>query len=259
MKEWYLTTELCLLDSMPNSRQAVAAKAIRNNWLRRKAQGKGSAIEYHISNLHEETQKALIERYGTKVEQSNCLETIGKLKEAGEKYREIEYTKPSLFKEKPQKPEPNASAIFEALPVQESDTIDIPEFNVQAAAGAGCLSNTEYQTSVFTVSTALVKSLGLLPEYSAIVFCSGESMLPTMDDGDRILVDTRELTEPVKDGVYVIRIDEMVYVKRLKWNILNQSYSVVSDNPSYDDFEVAGDDLKRLKIIGRAAMVMRSL
>ncbi|MEL6117783.1 S24 family peptidase [Photobacterium sp. SP02] len=255
MKEWYLTTELCLLDSMPNSRQAVAAKAIRNNWLKRKAQGKGSAIEYHISNLHEETQKALIEKYGTDVEKKNSLETMRELKETGEKYRELEYTKPL----KSQKPESNASAIFEALPVNEVDTIDIPEFNVQAAAGAGCLSNTEYQTSVFTVSTALVRSLGLLPEYSAIVFCSGESMLPTMDDGDRILVDTRELTEPVKDGVYVIRIDEMVYVKRLKWNILNQSYRVVSDNPSYEDFEMAGEDLKRLKIIGRAAMVMRSL
>ncbi|MCG2836505.1 peptidase [Photobacterium sp. WH77] len=255
MREWFLSTELVEIEGMPSSRQGVSVKANRNNWLKRKAQGKGSAVEYHISNFHENAQKALIELYGSEYEKNHYQETIIDLRKTGGNYRSLEYKKPSLFDSK----EPNASAIFEALPVHEADTIDIPEFNVQAAAGAGCLSNTEYQTSVFTVSTALVRSLGLLPEYSAIVFCSGESMLPTMNDGDRILVDTRELTEPVKDGIYVIRIDEMVYVKRLKWNILNQSYRVVSDNPSYEDFEMAGEDLKRLKVIGRAAMVMRSL
>ncbi|PJC85691.1 peptidase [Vibrio sp. HA2012] len=257
MKEWFKGVELSEIENMPNSRQAIAVKAKRSNWLKRKSSGQGGALEYHISNLHEDVQKALIEIYGTEYEKENKLKTISRLKDSGNEYRSFEYTKPSLFDSFPEKLKSNAS-IHDVKSVSEG-TINIPEFNVQAAAGAGCLTNTEFQTGVFTVSIELVKSLGLIPSYTAIVFCSGESMVPTMNDGDRIIVDTRELTEPVKDGVYVIRIDEMVYVKRLKWNILEQSYSIISDNPDYDSFEVKGDDLKRLKIIGRAAMVMRSL
>lgn len=258
MKEWYLTTELVNQELMPRTRQAIALKAKRNNWLKRKATGKGSALEYHISNFHEDIQVSLIEMHGTEFEKNNTSETIKKLKETAEKYSGLEYKKPTLLKENDTPPESNVSSINVVNPIY-ADTIDIPEFNVQAAAGAGCLTNAEYQTGTFTVSAELIKSLGLLPQYTAIVFCSGESMLPTMNDGDRILVDTRELTEPVKDGIYVIRIDEMVYVKRLKWNILEQSYSVISDNNDHDSFDISGENLKRLEINGRASMVMRAL
>ena len=114
--------------------------------------------------------------------------------------------------------------------------VSIPEFDVQAAAGAGLLVNSEFKIAEFSISKALLRDLGLCEEHTAIVFCSGDSMHPTMNDGDRIVADTHELTEPVKDEVYVIRIDESVYVKRFKWNILEKSYSVISDNPDHDSF-----------------------
>lgn len=220
MREWFLSTELVGLDGMPNSPTGVSQKAKRNNWLSRKAAGNGRALEYHISNFHDEVLNALNEKFGT----------LG---------------------------ESNVSSIHRAT--TNSDSVSIPEFNVNAAAGAGKLVSGEHQTGTFTVSAHLIRDLGLQPEHTAIVFCSGSSMMPTMNDNDRILVDTRELAEPVKDGVYVIRVDDMVYVKRLKWNILAQGYEIISDNPDYDSFSMFGEDLNRLKIIGRAAMVMRSL
>ncbi|MCG9787571.1 peptidase [Vibrio mediterranei] len=220
MREWFLSSELLGLEGMPNSLTGIGQKARRNKWLTRKAPGNGRALEYHISNFHEVVVKALNEKYGT----------LG---------------------------ESNVSAIHTTAP--NNDSVSIPEFNVNAAAGAGKLVSGEHQTGTFTVSAHLIRDLGLQPEHTAVVFCSGSSMLPTMNDNDRILVDTRELTEPVKDGVYVIRVDDMVYVKRLKWNILQQGYEIISDNPDYDSFSMFGEDLNRLKIIGRAAMVMRSL
>lgn len=262
MKEWFKGIELSEIENMPNSRQAIAVKAKRSNWLKRKSSGQGGALEYHISNFHEDAQKSLIEMYGTESEKEDIPGTLYHLKCSGQRYKlMLSGAEEELFSYESgdAKPVSNVASINQIETKDDVDIIDIPEFNVQAAAGAGCLTNTEFQTGTFTVSIELVKSLGLAPSYTAIVFCSGESMVPTMNDGDRILVDTRELTEPVKDGVYVIRIDEMVYVKRLKWNILEQSYSIISDNPDYDSFEMKGDDLKRLKIIGRAAMVMRSL
>ncbi|NOI31898.1 helix-turn-helix domain-containing protein [Vibrio coralliilyticus] len=263
MKEWYLSTELAALRTMPNSRQAISVKAIRNNWLKRKAAGKGSAVEYHISSFHEDSQIELIELYGDDEITCNIKKAMADFNQSALEFEmkeeQASQNKSPLHKLRKAFSSSEASIHEVSTTSDDSEVINIPEFNVSAAAGAGCLTNAEYQVGVFTVSKELIKSLSLEPRYTAIVFCFGESMLPTMDDGDRILVDTRELTEPVKDGIYVIRIDEMVYVKRLKWDILNKSYHIISDNKEYLGFEIKGKDLSRLKIIGRAAMVMRSL
>ncbi|MCL9782101.1 peptidase [Vibrio sp. S4M6] len=220
MREWFLSSELIGLKGMPNSLTGIGQKARRNNWLSRKASGNGRAMEYHVSNFHEDVVKELEAKYG---------------KVSGA----------------------NGSSIYAVNEVCES--VHVPEFDVKAAAGAGILVSGEHQIGKFSVSAQLIKDLDLHPDHTAVIFCAGSSMLPTISDNDRILVDTRELTEPVKDGVYVIRIDDMVYVKRLKWNILQQGYEIVSDNPEFDSFSMFGEDLNRLKIIGRAAMVMRSL
>ncbi|KJY81204.1 helix-turn-helix domain-containing protein [Vibrio nigripulchritudo] len=219
MREWFLSTELVGLHGMPNSVTGIGQKARRNNWLSRKAAGNGRSYEYHVSNFHEETKEQLRKKYGP----------LG---------------------------DSNVSGIKQ---YENNDVVAIPEFDVRAAAGAGNLVNHEFKIGEFSISKGLLRDLGLCEKQTAIVFCSGDSMHPTMSDGDRIVVDTHELTEPVKDGVYVIRIDDSVYVKRMKWNILEQSYSVISDNPDHDSFVLKGEDLKRLKVIGKAAMVMRSL
>ncbi|MFA0084451.1 helix-turn-helix transcriptional regulator [Vibrio sp. 10N.261.51.F12] len=220
MKEWYLSSELLGLEGMPNSLTGIGQKARRNKWLSRKASGNGRAMEYHLSSFHEDVVLELKAKYGAMSEH-------------------------------------NSAEIFQ---IEENfDSVHIPEFDVAAAAGAGKLISGEHQIGRFTVSSHLIRDLGLQPEHTAVVFCSGSSMLPTISDNDRILVDTRELTEPVKDGIYIIRVDEMVYVKRLKWNILKQGYEIISDNPDYETFSMFGEDLNRLKIIGRAALVMRTL
>jgi len=261
MKEWFRSSELVGLAGMPNSVHAISNKAKRNKWLRRKASGQGSSMEYHISYFHEETQKVLYEKYATLLDHEFYGEEFNNdvaemLQQSAIDYMGSHELLPVNYDETE---ESNVQFMSDAVVVFDKETVNIPEFNVEAAAGAGCLSNAEFQTGVFTVSKELILSLGLKPQYTAIVFCHGESMVPTMSHNDRILVDTRELTDPVRDGIYVIRIDELVYVKRLKWNILEQSYSIISDNPDHDNFEIKGKDLERLKVIGRAAMVMRTL
>ncbi|WP_019615510.1 S24 family peptidase [Psychromonas ossibalaenae] len=148
------------------------------------------------------------------------------------------------------------------LPVTQApnDTMSsILEFDVQAAAGAGSLVCSEHSTGTYSIPTQSLIELGLKAEHAVIVFCSGDSMESLMSDGDRIIVDIREQQTPVKTGIYVIRIDEAVYVKRLKWNILEHSYTVESENKDYDDFVLEGNNLERLKIIGKAKLIMKSL
>lgn len=95
---------------------------------------------------------------------------------------------------------------------------------------------------------------------SAIIFVDGSSMIPTLDDGDRVLVDLRETQHPVKDGVYVIRIDEAVYIKRLRWDIARGVYNVISDNTDYEPFEINHNNGRDFKVIGKVvSTVMKAV
>lgn len=59
MDEWFSALNLTGLDGMPKTVSAVIRKANRNQWLSRPRQGRGGGLEYHISSLPQETQRAL--------------------------------------------------------------------------------------------------------------------------------------------------------------------------------------------------------
>ncbi|WP_411063268.1 helix-turn-helix domain-containing protein [Vibrio rotiferianus] len=73
MREWFTSNELLGLDGSPSSLTAIAQKARRNNWLKRKASGQGRAFEYHISNFHYDVKKQLIEKYVTNADEAELL------------------------------------------------------------------------------------------------------------------------------------------------------------------------------------------
>ena len=43
----------------------------------------------------------------------------------------------------------------------------------------------------------------------------GDSMAPTLNHGDDIMVDNRAAAGPLRDGIHVIRLDDVLMVKRL--------------------------------------------
>ena len=61
-------------------------------------------------------------------------------------------------------------------------------------------------------------------------------MAPTLNAGDDILVDLGDAAERLRDGIYVLRIDDAVVVKRLALNPLGRRVTVQSDNPAYPDW-----------------------
>lgn len=254
MKEWFLSTELIHIEGMPNTTNAIARNAKRNNWLTRKAQGGGRSYEYHISNFHYDVQKYLYEtlaeeedkrylggpEFSVSIQQFFQAQADSWLRWEGHD-REIE--------------ESNALAEVEFLGMY-SDWCELPVFDVHAAAGAKSLINTEYQIDSLSLPRELIKNYGVDEKRSAIIFVDGSSMVPTLDDGDRVLVDLRETQHPVKDGVYVIRIDEAVYIKRLRWNIAKGVYNVISDNTDYEPFEINHNNGRSFNVIGKVKSVV---
>ncbi|CAK1836859.1 MULTISPECIES: phage repressor protein [Vibrio] len=235
MKEWIMSDLLIELEGMPNSITGIGQKARRNKWLKRKAIGHARAVEYHISNFHPDIQKQIIEKLVT-----NPLER--------EKLLKKDWTIPPS----------NAHGL---RPLDDfEDWAKLPVYDVHAAAGAGALIESEYQIGVFSLPVELLHEYGLKPCYSSIIFVDGDSMEPTLSHKDRLLVDIREQQHPVATGVYVIRIDEAVYVKRLQWDIENGLYKVISDNLRYPAFSINHQNGRNFKIIGKAvAPVMKKI
>ncbi|MGH6729751.1 MAG: S24 family peptidase, partial [Sphingomicrobium sp.] len=77
----------------------------------------------------------------------------------------------------------------------------------------------------------------------------GDSMAPTLNAGDDLLVDLGDCQERLRDGIYVLRIDDSVVVKRLAINPMGQRMTVQSDNPAYSDWPDCG--LDEIHCIGR--------
>jgi phage repressor protein C with HTH and peptisase S24 domain len=61
-------------------------------------------------------------------------------------------------------------------------------------------------------------------------------MAPTLNDGDDILVDRAGCSEALRDGIYVLRVEDSLLVKRLAIHPLGRSVTVQSDNPAYPDW-----------------------
>ena len=91
----------------------------------------------------------------------------------------------------------------------------------------------------------------------SIVRVEGDSMAPTLNAGDEILVDPGDTIERLRDGIYVLRIEDSVVVKRIALHPMRRSVTVQSDNPAYPDWPDCGID--QLNCIGRVIWVGRKV
>lgn len=126
----------------------------------------------------------------------------------------------------------------------KDDAIAIPILKLQAGAGGG-IYNFETQEDLFYLN----QSIFHFAKNCFAIEIIGDSMEPEYSNGDYIVV------SPVNgdrkdDGVYAIRIDGMLKIKRLQFK-LDGSIDIVSINPNYPtekyvpnetqvDFEIIG-------------------
>jgi len=82
----------------------------------------------------------------------------------------------------------------------------------------------------------------------------GDSMMPTLEDGDEILVDRDRRRIEGRGGVFVIRLDGELMVKRLRTGV--GGIEVISDNPDWDTRVVPA---KALDVVGRVAWLGRAI
>lgn len=128
--------------------------------------------------------------------------------------------------------------------------VSIKRHPVTVSAGPGAVVNEELGKPYFAFDERWLKGLtSTAPASLSIVRVEGDSMAPTLNAGDEILVDLGDGADRLRDGIYVLRIDDAVVVKRLALNPVGRRVTVQSDNPAYPDWPDCG--LEEINCIGR--------
>lgn len=133
------------------------------------------------------------------------------------------------------------------------EVIDIPVFDVAASMGLGA-SLPEYETVVDNLrltrswvnrnlpGSTTMSSLSVISAY-------GDSMQPTFNDGDILLVD-RAVHELRIDAVYVLSFHDELYIKRVQRRP-DGSIAIISDNKVYDPIVVPSGEKETVRVLGR--------
>jgi phage repressor protein C with HTH and peptisase S24 domain len=141
-----------------------------------------------------------------------------------------------------------------ALPFEPNPLIvEIPMFDVAASMGLG-LSMPEQDTVVDHLRltrTWLQRNLPGVssPSNLAVISAYGDSMQPTFNDGDILLVD-RAVRNVRLDAVYVLAFHDELYIKRIQRRP-DGSLAIISDNKVYDPIIVPSDEKESVTVLGR--------
>ena len=138
-----------------------------------------------------------------------------------------------------------------------TNILSISYYNVQASAGPGALNDYDHVMRTLPFDKNQLRELGCTePDHLAVLKVDGDSMTPTLNHGDDILLDTR-VEHARRDGIYVLRNDGSLLVKRVSVNPATGLITVKSDNSLYETWENCPTD--SIDLIGRVIWVGRKL
>lgn len=154
----------------------------------------------------------------------------------------------------PAKHRPAAASIIE---IEGETYARLPMYDIRAQAGRGSLAydGDPIGWRVFdlnwikTVSRASIEQL-------KVVEVSGDSMEPTLFKGDHVLIDlgNRAIAQ---HGLFVLRLDDSLMVKRVQKLFATATVRIISDNPKYAAEEISEEG--RLEVIGRVVWIGRNV
>jgi hypothetical protein len=136
--------------------------------------------------------------------------------------------------------------------------VPIPRLRVGASAGSGTIPGDEQPVAHLAFDPAWLKQLTAAPASDlSIIRVQGDSMHPTLADGDDIMVDRSAAGTKMLDGIYVLRREDSLMVKRLAVHPGSRRLTIASDNdayPTWRDCDPAG-----VEIIGRVVWAGRKI
>lgn len=241
-QEWFSIPELLAIihrlqrESQPlsiriSTDKGLSKKADRESWQKRQRSGvKGKTFEYHYSSFPIELQKELgfspIEIYEKEESKNNLFLTDKPIEKRISKLaQKVRYI-----------------AGFSSLQVSagygdDNDAISCPDTYVP-------------------FSENLLQKLGVSEKNCVVFWANGNSMFPTIDDEDQLLIDTSK--REIKEGkIYVVRHRGTMWVKRIRFGF--NDVQLVSDNPDYSPIHISYEEAQDLQIVGQVVNITKSV
>lgn len=139
---------------------------------------------------------------------------------------------------------------------QSEDNVQIDYYpDIYGSCGAGVFILSENKEKI-TVSRSVLTSYSKSRKYS-VINARGDSMMPTIQNDDRLIVEHWEGEQITDNSIYVFRYGDEVFVKRLVKNI--DQIIIISDNHIYPIRIIEGEKLNNLQIIGKIVGLLRNM
>lgn len=134
--------------------------------------------------------------------------------------------------------------------------VGIPRYNAFLAAGHGSLNERAKLIDYIPFTRAfLVNKIGRSsPDGLVVLEARGDSMEPTIGDGDLVLID-QSMREP-RDGLCAFVMGDTAHIKRLRFSV--GGVDVISDNRDlYPPERLSSEEAESLAMIGRIRWIGR--
>lgn len=137
----------------------------------------------------------------------------------------------------------------------ESDTVELPEFDLSYGLGATYIHDVPVTGVQRTFSRSWIRNFTKSPmEYLMFATGIGDSMTPTILDSDILLIDTFDKTPRFADKLWALELGGLGMIKRLRPTKDGQGMRLLSSNPDVPE-DVAFDG--EMQIVGRVAGIFR--
>ena len=127
--------------------------------------------------------------------------------------------------------------------------------DVFASCGSGNIIFSEEKIKL-PISTMLIGGFSKKKIYS-MINASGNSMAPTIDNGDRLIVEHWDGAQIQDNKIYVFCFNNEIFVKRLSKNL--DEIIIKSDNPEYKVKTINGSTVNDLLLIGKIVGIIKTL
>jgi phage repressor protein C with HTH and peptisase S24 domain len=136
------------------------------------------------------------------------------------------------------------------------EVVKVPIYDAHASAGPGAFVAQDQVIGHFALDSEWIRAVvGVNPARLVMTQAVGNSMEPTIFSGDRLLVETGELSR-FDSAIYVFVFGGDIMVKRYV-KADNGAFLLRSDNRDIADIRVDRDDQTECRLIGRVRLILR--
>jgi phage repressor protein C with HTH and peptisase S24 domain len=133
----------------------------------------------------------------------------------------------------------------------------IEGYHVAVSTGHGAFGEGAEVTRRLAFRRRWLSYRGFKPEQLKVVFARGDSMEPTIKDGDSLLINLAS-TSPVDGKIFVVRLGDQLYAKRIqkRWD---GGIELISDNKEYNTQVIPAAELEHLQVIGQVVWIGKDI